>query len=177
MGECPNISDWDGLPPHPCEGADFIEWGSGPAWLYIYQTKGVESLIRGLEFNLNYNYGNINIIYDFSLVRGDNLTNDLPLSYMNPDKQILVLKYKKTLMNYKLRLSKIHSQNRLGEFESYTPSSFLADVIIGYNRNNQNITIQLNNLFDEEYYNHLSKIKSIMPEAGRNIILNYKVFF
>ena len=80
-------------------------------------------------------------------------------------------------MNYKLRLSKIHSQNRLGEFERYTPSSFLADVIIGYSRNNQNITIQLNNLFDEEYYNHLSKIKSIMPESGRNIILNYKIFF
>ena len=177
MGECPNISDWDGIPPHPCEGADFIEWGSGPGWLYIYQTKGVESLIKGLEFNLNYNYRNFKLMYDFSLVRGENLTNELPLSYINPDKQILILEYKEKLLNYKLRLSKIHSQNRLGEFESYTPSSFLVDFIIGYNRNNQNITIQLNNLFDEEYYNHLSKIKSIMPEAGRNVILNYKIFF
>ena len=177
MGDCPNISDWDGLPPHPCEGADFIEWGTGPGWLYIYQTKGVESLIKGLEFNLNYNYRNFNLRYDFSLVRGDNLTNELPLSYMNPDKQILILEYKEELMNYKLRLSKIHSQSRLGEFESYTPSSFLVDFIIGYNRKNQNITIQFNNLFDKEYYNHLSKIKSIMPEAGRNIILNYKILF
>ena len=80
-------------------------------------------------------------------------------------------------MNFNLRLSKIHSQNRLGEFESYTPSSFLVDFIINYNNNNNNITIQLNNIFNEEYYNHLSKIKSIMPEPGRNILINYKIFF
>jgi len=35
----------------------------------------------------------------------------------------------------------------------------------------------LNNIFNEEYYNHLSKIKSIMPEAGRNILINYKLLF
>ena len=80
-------------------------------------------------------------------------------------------------MNYKLRLSKIHSQNRLGEFETYTPESFLADFIISYTKNKHNITIQFNNLLNEEYYNHLSRIKSIMPEAGRNIVLNYKIFF
>jgi iron complex outermembrane receptor protein len=99
------------------------------------------------------------------------------LSYINPSKQILNLDYKKSFMNYKLRLSQIHSQNRLGEFETYTPSAFLVDFIIGYNNKNQNITIQFNNLLNNEYYNHLSKIKSIMPEAGRNINLVYKVFF
>ena len=80
-------------------------------------------------------------------------------------------------MNYKLRLSKIHSQNRLGEFETYTPSSFLVDFILGYSKINQNITIQFNNILDEKYYNHLSKLKSVMPESGRNFVLNYKIFF
>ena len=96
---------------------------------------------------------------------------------MNPDKQILILEYQKELLNYKLRLSKIHSQNRLGEFESYTPSSFLVDFVIGYTREKQNITIQFNNILNKKYYNHLSKIKTIAPEAGRNFILNYKIFF
>tara|TARA_B100001750_G_scaffold148999_1_gene119250 strand:- start:362 stop:1093 length:732 start_codon:yes stop_codon:yes gene_type:complete len=177
MGECPNISGWDGLPPHPCEGADFIEWGSGPGWLYIYQTKGVESLIKGLEFNLGYQYQNFKLIYDFSLVRGEDLSNNIPLSYINPTKQILNFEYKKMFMNYKFRVSKIHSQNRLGEFETYTPSSFLVDFIISYNNENQSTTIQFNNLLNEKYYNHLSKIKSIMPEAGRNIVISYKIFF
>ena len=163
---------------HPCAGADFIEWGSGSSgWLYKYQTEGIESLIKGIEFNLIYNYQRFKVSYDFSLVRGENLTNGLPLSYINPDKQILILKYQKELTNYKLRLSKVHSQNRLGEFESYTPSSFLIDFIISYSNKNQNITIQFNNILNEEYYNHLSKLKSITPEAGSNIVLNYKIFF
>ena len=88
----------------------------------------------------------------------------------------MILEYKKELMNYKFRLSKIHPQNRLGEFENYTPSSFLVDFIISYSKKKQSITIQFNNILNEEYYNHLSKIKSIMPEAGRNILINYKIF-
>ena len=163
---------------HPCAGADFIEWGSGTSgWLYKYQTEGIESIIKGFEYKLEYKINNFKISYDFSLVQGDNITSKLPLSYINPSKQILNLDYKKSFMNYKLRLSQIHSQNRLGEFETYTPSAFLVDFIIGYNNKNQNITIQFNNLLNNEYYNHLSKIKSIMPEAGRNINLVYKVFF
>ena len=130
-----------------------------------------------MELNLIYNYENFKMIYNFSSTRGDNLTNGLPLSYMNPDKQIMILEYDKELMNYKFRLSKVHSQNRLGEFESYTPSAFLVDFIISYSKNSQSITVQLNNILNEEYYNHLSKIKSIMPEAGRNIALNYKILF
>ena len=43
------------------------------------------------------------------------------------------------------------------------------------NYKNRNITLQLNNIFDETYYNHLSKIKDIMPESGRNISIVYKM--
>jgi|TARA_Y100000031_G_scaffold142935_1_gene172954 iron complex outermembrane receptor protein len=174
MGECDGEYVYGVT--HPCQGEDYIQFYVGPGWLYKYQTKGVKSLIKGLEFNLDYHYQNFRIIYDFSLVRGDNLTADIPLSYMNPDKQILKFEYEKKLMNYKIRFTKIHSQNRLGEFESYTPSTYLTDFIINYSNNNQNITIQLNNILNEEYFNHLSKIKSIMPEAGRNILINYKIF-
>ena len=176
MGDCEQefIPNED----HPCAGADFIEWNTGPSgWLYKYQTKGVESLIKGLEFNLGYQYQNFKLIYDFSLLQGDDLSNNIPLSYINPTKQILNFEYKKMFMNYKFRVSKIHSQNRLGEFETYTPSSFLVDFIISYNNENQSTTIQFNNLLNEKYYNHLSKIKSIMPEAGRNIVISYKIFF
>jgi len=177
MGEC-DLSEWDGLGSHPCAGADFIEWGSGSSgWLYKYQTKGVESLIKGLEFNLGYNYKNFKVVYDFSLVRGNDLTNNMPLSYINPDKQILNLEYNKKVMSYKVRLSKIHAQNRLGEFETFTQSSVLFDFVIAYTKDNQNITIQFNNILDKEYYNHLSRIKLISPEAGRNLIISYKMFF
>ena len=39
-----------------------------------------------LEFNLEYHYKNYKLTYDFSLVRGENLTQYEPLSYINPDK-------------------------------------------------------------------------------------------
>tara|TARA_B110000116_G_scaffold107718_1_gene93568 strand:- start:655 stop:2895 length:2241 start_codon:yes stop_codon:yes gene_type:complete len=163
---------------HPCAGSNFIEWGSGSSgWLYKYQSKGIESVIKGLEFNLSYRYNYFKLVYDFSLSRGNNLTDQSPLSYINPDKQTLNLEYEKNLINYKIRLSKTHAQDRLGEFESYTSSSFLIDFIVSYSIESQNITVQFNNILNEEYYNHLSKIKSIMPEAGRNIILSYKIFF
>ena len=163
---------------HPCAGADFIEWGSGSSgWLYKYQTTGVESVIKGIEFNLTYHYKSFNMVYDFSLVHGFDLSNDRALSYMNPTKHILNLNYQHQSLDYKIRFSKTHAQNRLGEFESYTPSSFLVDFIIGYQIKNHNFTIQLNNIFNIEYYNHLSRIKSIMPETGRNIVMYYKILF
>ena len=50
---------------HPCAGADFIEWGSGSSgWLYKYETKGIESLIKGLEFNLAYQHHKFKLTYD-----------------------------------------------------------------------------------------------------------------
>ena len=35
----------------------------------------------------------------------------------------------------------------------------------------------LREIFDEKYYNHLSRIKDITPEPGKNIHLVYKVLF
>ena len=178
VGECKDGFTEDRELLEECRENGIVKAGVGEGgWLYIHQIDGIKSLIRGLEFNLNYDYQNFNIIYDFSLVKGDNLTADRPLSYMSPIKQILNFVYQKELMNYKLRLSKIHSQNRLGEFESYTPSSFIVDFVLGYSKKNQSITIQFNNIFDEKYLNHLSRIKTIMPEAGKNIAISYKVFF
>ena len=37
--------------------------------------------------------------------------------------------------------------------------------------------MQFNNVFNVTHYNHLSRIKSIMPEAGRNVVFLYKTFF
>ena len=97
---------------------------------------------------------------------------------MNPIKQILSFDHNMSqIINYKIRLSKIHAVNkeRLGEFETYTPRAFLTDITISFNYKMYNMTLQLNNVFDEEHYNHLSRIKNITPEAGRNIHLVCKV--
>ncbi|MAR14870.1 MAG: hypothetical protein CMG21_00200 [Candidatus Marinimicrobia bacterium] len=180
MGDCPEALEWDPLSgtSHPCAGADFIDWGSGEfGFLYKYNTRGSEAIIKGLELNLGYKLKNLELSYNFSLVNGDNQTLNMPLSYMNPMKQILNFDYNFKSTNYKIRFSKIHSQDRLGEFETYTPGAFLTDFIISYRYKKLHLTFQLNNIFDEIYYNHLSRIKNITPESGRNISFNCKLMF
>lgn len=180
MGNCPEALDWNPLSgtSHPCAGSDFIDWGSGEfGFLYKYKSRGSKAIIKGAEIDLKYDFKNIFLNYNLSFVRGDNQTIDRPLSYINPTKQILTLDYNYNYINYKLRFSKIHSQNRLGEFETYTPGAYLTDFVISYNYELHSIAIQFNNIFDEKYYNHLSRIKDITPEAGKNIHLVYKVLF
>ena len=119
------------------------------------------------SFKLNYNV---------SYVQGDDKTLQLPLSYMTPMKQIVNFSYKNNLSNFKIKFSKIHAQNRLGEFETETLGSLLTDVILSFNYKKQTITFQFNNIFDVTYYNHLSRIKNISPESGKNVHIIYKLF-
>ena len=80
-----------------------------------------------------------------------------------------------------IRLSRVLDQNRLSEFETMTPGYSLVDIFGSYsfssNSGSHRIVFQLNNLFDETYYNHLSKIKSIMPETGRSMGVQYRYLF
>ena len=39
------------------------------------------------------------------------------------------------------------------------------------------IILSVDNIFDTEYYNHLSIIKMIMPEKGRSFNLQYRLIF
>ncbi len=72
-------------------------------------------------------------------------------------------------------------QDRLGEFETPTPgySVFHAAagvrVTIGGRLNV--VTVSVDNLTDEEYRNHLSRVKEIMPESGRGLSVTYRVVF
>ena len=185
-GECEEAWNWDPYSgtSHPCNSSDvpgsntWIDFGSAPlGWLYIYSPKGNKAIIKGFEFDLGYHLSDFQIDYNLSFVQGDNLTLDLPLSYINPMKELLSFSFNRKDMNLKLRFIKIHSQNRLGEFETYTSGAFLTDLVLSYSHINYDLSIQFNNIFNEEYYNHLSRIKSIMPEAGRNVVISYKLFF
>ena len=176
-GHCEIPSDWQPWTSHPCYGVDWIDWGSGGlGWLHKYSAKGYEVTIKGIELDLGYKINNFELGYNFSLVNGINETlGGNPLSYMNPTKQILDFDYTTRFISHKIRMTKINPQNRLGEFETYTPGAFLVDYVITFNYNMNKLTIQANNLFDEVHYNHLSRIKNIAPETGKNIHIVYKI--
>jgi len=177
-GLCEIPDDWEPWTTHPCHGADFIDWGSGEfGWLHKYSSKGNEVTIKGYEIDLEYYLEKFHLNYNLSFVQGDNETSGRPLSYINPMKQILTFDFLRKVASYKIRLSKIHAQERVGEFEIDTPGTFLTDFVITYNFRMHNFTVQLNNIFNQTYYNHLSRIKDLTPEPGASIHFNYKVIF
>ena len=169
----------DGYKP----GADWIEWGSGSTgWLYIYEMKNIKSEISGGEIQASYLGKNIDINADFSIVRGLDKTNNTNLSFMPADKLQLTLSTKESRdLTASIRFTRGFEQSRLGEFETTTPGYSLIDIYGSYSfgsRNgNHRLIFNVNNILDEEYYNHLSKIKTIMPEFGRRISLQYRYLF
>ena len=164
-------------------GADWIEWGSGSAgWLYMYQMDGLEVYIHGYETEFQYKLNKlIDLEGSFSATRGENLTDNSPLYYVPPDKILLSTEVYLSPFSINLMHKKVFSQNRVGLYEETTPGYETYNLIGTYTiRSTQAIhkfILQIDNIFDRKYYNHLSRIKSIMPEKGRNIGFQYRLNF
>ncbi len=164
-------------------GADWIEWGSGSSgWLYKYQMKGLRAQIYGFESDLRYQLNNL--IYfggSISVTRGDNLSQNRALEYMPPDKVQFSTEFDLNPLSVSLNLKKVFPQTRLGEFETKTDGFFIMNLNGSYTIQSSKIShkfiFQLDNIFDEVYYNHLSRIKTIMPEKGRSVNIQYRLVF
>lgn len=164
-------------------GAGWIEWGSGSSgWLYKYQMKGLKSKIYGFETDFSHQVKTWLSIYgSISMTRGENITEQTPLAYMPPDKMSVSTALDLKPLSVTFQLKKVFPQTRLGEFESRTDGYNLANINGSYSIHSERLThkiiFQLDNVFDATYYNHLSRIKRIMPEKGRNIGLQYRIVF
>tara|TARA_B110000438_G_scaffold301464_1_gene356412 strand:+ start:1104 stop:3296 length:2193 start_codon:yes stop_codon:yes gene_type:complete len=164
-------------------GADYIEWGSGSSgWLYKYQMQGLEAKIYGIESDFNYSLTSlIKLKGSLSITRGKNISGSVPLSYMPPDKILFSTEYNLNQASFTIVIKKVFPQSRLGEFETKTEGYLLTDFNGSYTIYSSKVThkviFQIDNIFDEVYYNHLSKIKLIMPEKGRNINIQYRIVF
>ena len=72
-------------------------------------------------------------------------------------------------------------QDRTGDFEGPTDGFTVASVAAGYRflagSQLHTLTLAVENLFNTEYREHLSRTKSIMPQPGRNVRLLYRLTF
>jgi iron complex outermembrane receptor protein len=72
-------------------------------------------------------------------------------------------------------------QTLLGDFETETPAYATLDLSIGrrfvVGARLHALTLRVDNLLDAEIREHLSRTKDIIPDAGRNIALLYRVQF
>ena len=162
-------------------GSDWIEWGSGSTgWLYKYEMRGIQAEISGGEFQMRYEGRIVDITSDFSFVKGKNISYNDNIAFMPPDKIGLLVSTKSNNdLTGSIRVSKVLEQKMISEFETVTPGYLLIDFFGSYtfstSQGNHRLVFQINNVLNETYYNHLSKVKTIMPEAGRNISLQYRI--
>ena len=157
------------------------EWGSGAAgWLWIYQYTGLDAVLDGAELSVDAEivprvYAQVRMSY----VRGTLKDSDVPIERIPPFSGKLALRYMTAPLNLHVTARFSDSQNRLGEFEEPTDGYIAYDMGCQYLFSiwglQQQAVFAIENLLDTEYRQHLSRIKAVMPEPGRNIKFLYRI--
>ncbi|MBK7106406.1 MAG: TonB-dependent receptor [Ignavibacteriae bacterium] len=150
-------------------------------FLQIYQTSGVEAILQGFENRIDWNICNcLKISNTVSYTEGKFKTNGY-LPQIPPLKGLLEIMYKSDYLNFGITNEWALAQKNVDEFEEPTYGYFINNLFVQYsftmNKFISNISFNLENIFNKEYRNHLSRVKSILPEAGRNFRLSNKLYF
>ena len=159
------------------------EWGSGAAgWLWIYQYMGHHVLMNGIEVQIGGEVlPQVRLAFDISGVRGRLEPTRHPLERIPPFNGKLVLSYTPSPFHFHITSRFSGSQTRLGEFEEPTDGYLVYNIGSYLNFSwwqlENMVVFEIENLFDTTYREHLSRIKSVMPEPGRNVKFLYKLNF
>lgn len=149
--------------------------------LPVYQYSAVHAVIEGAE-------GLIRIFLPASLQwngmisysRGYRYRNRQPLPFMPPLTWKSEITGRHRGIQWSLLARGAGAQNRVDEFETPTHGYLVMDVNIQWsyrtNRLLHTLVIAVENVMNTEYRRHLSRVRLIMPEPGRNIKLLYKIF-
>ncbi len=151
-------------------------------FLPIYETQGIKALFYGYEITADIKLSdNYALKFSSSYTVGKNKTDNINLPQIPPLKGIVELKY--TIDNLSLFLTSEFalSQKKVDIFESETSGYVIfnssAQYSFQYFNTLNNISLSVDNIFNKEYRNHLSRVKSIMPEPGISARLIYKLYF
>ncbi len=125
---------------------------------------------------------NINYHGSVSYTIGDNLDENEPLPEVPPLVGRLTIQYRSdnNPFTYEMSGRFVAEQNRVSSLfgETATPGFNIFDLHVTYNRDQWNIKVGIQNLLNENYYEHLSRKYKNMPdsyllyEPGRNMVVN-----
>ncbi|HOP49967.1 MAG TPA: TonB-dependent receptor [Ignavibacteriales bacterium] len=150
--------------------------------LPIYQTDGNNAVIRGTEVSIKYNlFENISISSNLSYTYGKNISQNLPLPAIAPLKNVNQINWKNNYFIIIVTNENVLKQNRTDLFElptsGYNIWNFSVNSSFYVGKIYSDLYISIDNIFNAVYYNHLSRLKMVMPEPGRNFRVNYKIYF
>ncbi|RKU05595.1 hypothetical protein C6502_21945 [Candidatus Poribacteria bacterium] len=159
------------------------DWGSGAAgWLWIYQYQGQNAVLEGAEFSVDTEIvPRFQVEASMSYVKGTLTASESPLERIPPLNGKVALRYVTQPLNLHFTARFSDGQHRLGEFEETTDGYIVYDAGIQFAfpvwQLQHQAVVTVENIFDTEYRQHLSRIKSVMPEPGRNVKLLYRLIF
>ncbi len=150
--------------------------------LPIYQYVGEDALLTGFESLLGWSMpAGFKLEAVASYVHGTIRATDEPLPFMPPLQGRLAIGYSPVDWFVEAEARMAGSQERTGRFEQstdgYTVLGLSGGLRLTLAGRLHVVTLHLENLGDTEYRRHLSRVKEIMPEAGRGLRANYRVVF
>ncbi len=150
--------------------------------LPVYQYRGADAALSGFEAAAEWHAGRSWVLHGTaSHVQGSLRKTGRPLPLIPPLRARMALEYERPAWFVRAEAEVAAEQDRVGEFESPTDGYALLNAAVGLRltlagRLNV-LTANLENATNANYRNHLSRVKEIMPEAGRGLSLAYRVVF
>ena len=150
--------------------------------LPVYQFQAGDALFKGFEASLDLDLGaGLAVQGVASHVEAKLRDTGDPLPLIPPFHGRVALEYEQPAWFIRAEAEMAAQQDRIGAFESSTDGYRVFHAGAGvrltlWGRLNT-LTLNLENMSNAEYRNHLSRVKQIMPEAGRGLTLSYRVVF
>ena len=150
--------------------------------LPVYQTTGVNALLTGFETQIELKLSKkVEFNSSLSYTYGEIRNTSSPLPQMPPLKGESEIIYNNGSLQFGVNSEYAAAQNRLDEFEQSTPGYIIFGAFAQYTGQTgsmiHSISLNADNITNRTYRNHLSRIKSILPEPGFNLRLTYKLLF
>ncbi|MDH7514656.1 MAG: TonB-dependent receptor [Bacteroidota bacterium] len=150
--------------------------------LPIYRTDAVDAQFAGMETELKWNFTRAIAVHaSASHTVGRNIATGKPLPAIPPFKGRCELAGSFGRLMLSVSAEWAARQCRVDEFENPTAGYVVLNGSAQYSfitgKHVHAVSITIDNFLNAEYRNHLSRVRSIMPEAGRNLRLCYKIFF
>ncbi|KAF0152100.1 MAG: iron complex outermembrane recepter protein [Ignavibacteria bacterium] len=150
-------------------------------FLPIYLTSGVAANLYGFETQFDWKaLNNISLITSASYTVG-RFSNGTYLPQIPPLKGNVGIKYSSDQINYGISCEYALRQTNLDIFEETTAGYAILNAYFQYAFTSSilhhTLSLNIDNILNKEYRNHLSRVKQIIPEVGINIKLLYKLYF
>ncbi len=151
-------------------------------FLPVYATTGVDAILYGMELQVDWKViDRISFGFSASYTKGSFKEGRRALPQIPPLKGQVSIKYESDLMSAGISSEFASDQKRVDLFEDPTSGYSIFNLFFQYSINYDHLvhsfSLNIDNIFNRIHRNHLSRVKIILPEAGINARITYKLFF